>query len=243
MWKKAAYRLKSRQNVKEFIPRIHSFPIPKNSPTFEKSYRQMMMRKVAFMIALVGLSQLLLAQDTSQMSTTLPYHQIPDYPADYSNVNVAARLIDGLGYRYYWATEGLRSEDLDYRPSEDSRSSGQTIAHVHGLSETILNTLLQKPNIRPVEPIDRTFEQQRQLTLENLKKASDLLRATAPEDLSNFNLIFQRGERKAEFPFWHLINGPIADAIYHAGQIVAYRRASGNPMNPMVNVFMGKTKE
>ena len=43
------------------------------------------------------------------------------------------------------------------------------------------------------------------------------------------------------FPFWNMINGPISDAIWHSGQVVANRRASGNPINPKVNVFIGKT--
>ena len=38
------------------------------------------------------------------------YYQIPDYPEPYSAETVAARLIDGLGFRYFWATEGLRAE-------------------------------------------------------------------------------------------------------------------------------------
>ena len=38
---------------------------------------------------------------------TLPYYQIPDYPSSYNAATVAARTIDGLGFRYYWATEGL----------------------------------------------------------------------------------------------------------------------------------------
>jgi len=37
----------------------------------------------------------------------LPYHQIPDHAETYSAGNIVSRMIDGLGYRYYWATEGL----------------------------------------------------------------------------------------------------------------------------------------
>ena len=41
-------------------------------------------------------------------------------------------------------------------------------------------------------------------------------------------------------PFWNLINGPFSDIIYHTGQVVAFRRISGNPINPGVNVFVGQ---
>ena len=72
--------------------------------------------------------------------------------------------------------------------------------------------------------------------------ASDLLKEK-DVSLKDKKVIFQRGEQQSEFDYWHAINGPIADALWHAGQIVAFRRASGNPINPMVSVFMGKTRE
>ena len=52
----------------------------------------------------------------------LPYATIPDAPADYTSGNMLSRMIDGLGFRYHWVSEGLRAEDLAYRPSEDARS-------------------------------------------------------------------------------------------------------------------------
>ena len=45
-----------------------------------------------------------------------PYYEIPDYPEKYNQGTVVARMIDGLGFRYYWATEGLRAEDLNLNP-------------------------------------------------------------------------------------------------------------------------------
>ncbi len=183
------------------------------------------------------------AQDKLPKMDKLPYHQIPDYPEEYNACTVAARTIDGLGYRYYWATEGLRPEDLQYKPSEDARTCAETLEHLYGLSETIVNSVKGKPNIRPLPEMRLTFEQRRGLTLQNLKEASDILRKADPKEMENFKIIFQRGEKKSEFPFWHQLNGPIADALWHAGQIVVFRRASSNPINPKVNVFMGKTRE
>ncbi len=49
------------------------------------------------------------AQDTQ---SELPYREIPDPPENYTPGTVVSRLVDGLGFRYYWATEGLREEDL-----------------------------------------------------------------------------------------------------------------------------------
>lgn len=173
----------------------------------------------------------------------LPYHQIPDYPEDYAPGNVIARMIDGLGYRFYWATEGLRAEDLDYKPSEDSRTTSATLEHIYGLSSMIVNASRKQPNIRTASEDPLTFDEMRAKTLRNLKEASDLSRGKSEKEVADLAIIFQRGEDKTEFPYWNMINGPIADAIYHTGQIVAYRRAAGNPMNPKVNVFQGKNRE
>ena len=167
----------------------------------------------------------------------LPYRQIPDYPKFYTPENVTARMMDGLGYRYFWATETLREEDLAYKPSEDSRTTGETIDHIYGLSRMILKRLQKKDN---PSGANLTFEEKRKKTLVNIQKASQLLKG---EDLDHDKVIFQSEDDTAAYPFWNLINGPIADAIYHTGQVVAYRRASGNPIHPGVSVFSGKTKE
>jgi hypothetical protein len=39
-------------------------------------------------------------------------------------------------------------------------------------------------------------------------------------------------------PFWHIVNGPISDALTHVGQINSFRRLAGNP-TPKANVFTG----
>lgn len=180
---------------------------------------------------------------SQNQSSTLPYHKIPEAPDEYTNGAVMARLIDGLGYRFYWATKDLTDHDLDYKPSEDSRSTRETMDHLYGLSNTILNALQAKPNIRPADNSAITWSEKRNLVLNNLDKSSKMLRATRGTDMEDYKIIFQRGEETSEFPFWYLINGPISDAIYHVGQIVVFRRASGNPLHPGVSVFRGVTKE
>lgn len=173
----------------------------------------------------------------------LPLKQIPEYPETYTAGTVAARMVEALGFRYYWATEGLTEENLTYRPTKEARSLGETLDHLYGLSETIVNAPQRKPNIRPANWGEMTFKEKRQKTLENLEQASKLLKEGKEGDMEEYAVIFQRGENSSEFPFWNMLNGPIADAIYHVGQIVTFRRTAGNPMNPKVNVFMGKTGE
>lgn len=181
--------------------------------------------------------------EASDDMESLPYESIGEYPEAYTPATVAARMIDGLGYRYYWATEGLREEDLAYKPSEKGRTTFETLQHVYGLSGTILNASKNIPNIRPAKDMPKAFADLRKATLINLKEASDILKANPDTDLEELKMIFKRGDNATEFPYWNMINGPIADAIYHAGQVVSFRRSSGNPQNPKVNVLMGKTRE
>ena len=174
---------------------------------------------------------------------SLPYYEIPDYPQSYSAGNAMGRLIDGLGFRYYWATEGLRPEDLAFRPSEGSRSVEEILDHIYGLSLTIVNAPQSKPNVRPIDNQPQSFEEKRAATLDNFQKASQLLKAGGPNAMADYKVIFERDGNQSEFPFWNMINGPIADALWHAGQVMTLRRVSGNPINPKVSVFNGKLRE
>lgn len=173
----------------------------------------------------------------------LPYRQIPDYPTSYSAGTVAARMIDGLGFRYYWATQGLRAEDLAFKPSEEARTQSETLDHILGLSQVILNAALKKPNTGAERDTTLTFDNKRTLTLNNIKQAADILRKAPDSEMVEFKVIFSRGENAVEYPFWNNINGPIADAIWHCGQVVTFRRSSGNPFNSKASVFSGKLRE
>ena len=62
-------------------------------------------------------------------------------------------------------------------------------------------------------------------------------------DMSTKKIIFKRGDKESVFEFWHLLNGQLSDAIYHTGQIVSFRRTNENPVNPKMNVFMGKNRD
>lgn len=178
------------------------------------------------------------AQDT--IMENLPYRQIPDYPENYTPETVAARMIDGLGFRFYWATEGLRESDLNYKPSAEGRTSLETIEHIYQLSKVIVNTTTNSENIIGTNE-SLKIDELRRRTLENLLNASDIL--TKNEGLNTYNITFESEKETVNYPFWNLINGPIADALWHTGQVVLLRRASGNPFNSKVSVFTGKLRE
>ena len=149
------------------------------------------MKYTLFLFAILFYSSIN-AQNTEAVN--LPYHQIPDYSEDYTSGNVLARFIDGLGYRYYWATEGLREEDLSYKPSDDSREALNTLNHILGLTETILNATKNEPNIRSTDAPELSFEELRAKTLQNLKEASETVSGKNAEQISELSIIFQRGK-------------------------------------------------
>ena len=169
----------------------------------------------------------------------LPFAEIGTYPEDYSAQGVLHRLISGLGYRYYWASEDLRVEDLNYRASEDSRSTREILEHIYGLSTTIAATM-EGGVAQAVNKDKMTYEFLRAETLINLERA--VVALDKIEHLSGLTLKILRRNHTFEFEFWHLINGQISDALWHSGQVVMNRRASGNPLRSGVNVFLGQTK-
>ena len=59
---------------------------------------------------------------------TLPYYEIPAYPETFTSGGIAARVVDGLGFRFYWATEGLRESDLlFFRDMDSTATSAKSI--------------------------------------------------------------------------------------------------------------------
>ncbi len=192
----------------------------------------------ALFFILLGLYHLTIMSQTSEY-----FKDISEYPTEINNGNIISRMINGLGYRYYWATEKLRENDLRYRPSNDAYSTKETMVHIFTLSKTLYNTTLSKINERPDIDIPGDYENIRNETLQFLEKASKNFSNLNSEELNQMKIKFNRGGTIKSFPIWNLLNGPIADAIYHTGQIVSFRRTTGNPIDSSVNVFMGSYRQ
>ena len=201
------------------------------------------MKAIFNIILCFGFIQTLSAHPMFFAMDTLPYYEIPNYPEKYTPETVVIRMIDGVGFRFYWATEGLRPQDLVFKPSPEARTSEETVDHILGLSYVILNAIQKKVNTKSGEETSPlTFEMKRRLTLENLKTASDLLK-NSKGSLEDYKIIFKNGDKTTEYPFWNLINGPIEDAVWHVGQVVSFRRSSGNPFNSKASVLTGKLRQ
>ncbi|MBV6646914.1 MAG: hypothetical protein KI790_15765, partial [Cyclobacteriaceae bacterium] len=133
--------------------------------------------------------------------------------------------------------------DLAFRPSDEARSMLETLEHIFGLSNVIVNSTQLQPNdfSQPREKLG--YAEMRKKTLENFQQASEILKTATQSDLEDFKIVFQYPDGNSrEYPFWNQLNGPIADAIWHVGQVVTFRRSAGNPINGNVSVLRGTLK-
>jgi hypothetical protein len=153
------------------------------------------------------------------------YYVIPEYPERVTAVCILTRLLDGLGFRFHWATEGLRPEDYSFRPGPDTMSVSDLVRHIWGLVNWVGISVLGEPHHRPEE-----IEAIRGQVLEIIWSLREDVRSMGEEDLGKVTI---EGR-----PFWYIINGPISDALTHVGQINSFRRLSGNPVYG-ANVFTG----
>ena len=160
-----------------------------------------------------------------------PYQTLPELPEAVSSTNVMARLVDGLGFRYRWATEGLTENEHAFRPCETSMNMTELMQHLYNLAYTA-NTVLGGSE----EKRDLTdFDELRSETLRLYKDLGERLLLMPDSQLAECTY----SGRREGFPFWYLLNGQIADALTHVGQIVSWRRIAGNPQPQGVNVFLG----
>ncbi len=66
--------------------------------------------------------------------TALPYHTLPACPDQITAPTIIARFLDGLGFRYRWATEGLTERDLQFRPVEGSMDMMEVLDHIYRIA-------------------------------------------------------------------------------------------------------------
>jgi len=156
--------------------------------------------------------------------------QLPSPPKDLNENTILIRLIDGISFRFFWATEKLTPHDTQFRPSEDTMSINELLAHIYRLTVWVHSSL--KGN--ETEPSERvtSFEEMRKDILSELEQIKERLSTFSPKQLSQIQI--------RQLPFWNMINGPLADILTHIGQINTYRRLNGNPA-PKISPFTGKT--
>lgn len=165
---------------------------------------------------------------------TQPYgYEIASVPEKLTGASVFARVVDGLAFRYYWATEGLRDEDFGFRPGPESMSMHELLKHVLHLANMVKQCVIDAASRDSIERDDA--RQLRAQTLETFRLVRHELDRLTDRELATHGVLKRDGSR---FPVWFILNGPLSDALTHVGQINAWRRLSGNPQT-RVNVFAG----
>jgi len=166
---------------------------------------------------------------------SLPFHTIPNTPSSITSTHVIARMIDGLGFRYHWATEGLTDKTYHFKPCESSKNIGELMEHIYQLACMASQAFgVQHTKIN-------SFDNHNYLRIETLNLYHSLslkLKTMTDKDLAYCLFSFKGTE--VDYPFWFMINGPIADALTHVGQITSWRRISGNPQPKGVKQFHGQ---
>lgn len=150
----------------------------------------------------------------------LPFRDISQLPEEYRAATALARLVDGIGFRYHWATAGLCDEDLEFRPGPESMTLGKLLQHLRGLvgfSATFF------PVDVPPPATGEGVEAMRRDTLAALMALRAAVAAMDDADL---------GSGAGGSSPWNAVNGPLADALTHIGQVNAWRRLAGNPSTP-----------
>ena len=154
---------------------------------------------------------------------TKNYDRIDEYPERVNAVGVVLRLLDGLGFRFYWATYGLDGDDYGFTPVEGGNSIGWMVSHIWALMNWIYLNITGEHANRP-----STNKDQRDNVLDLIRMIRKDIASRSDEQLTEIRI--------EGLPFWHMINGPISDALSHVGQINMARRLMGKP-TPLANVF------
>jgi uncharacterized damage-inducible protein DinB len=161
----------------------------------------------------------------------LPFEDISKTPTELTVSNTLLRVVEGLAFRYRWATENLSEEDIKFRPHSTSMSIEEVNSHIFDLLDSTFRVFGgEKQNKDSLT----SFPQIRKKSLLVLEDLSERLKKMSDEDLLE---IEKNTSRK--LPFWYWINGPLADALTHVGQITSWRRIAGNPQLKGLNVFIG----
>ena len=163
------------------------------------------------------------------------FQSLPPGPERVTGSAVLVRLVEGIGFRFFWATEGLRDPDLAFRTEPEAMSIAELVGHVLDLAAwvSVVVGAIPAGDEAPVAPPE--FAAIRQRTLEVLALLHTRLAAMRDDEIGAIRISTRAGSA----PWPHLVNGPLADALTHIGQINVLRRAAGNPV-PKANVFLGR---
>ena len=66
----------------------------------------------------------------------LPFEDISKTPTELTATNTLLRTVEGLAFRYRWATENLSEENIKFKPHPTSMSIEEVNAHIFDLVDS-----------------------------------------------------------------------------------------------------------
>ena len=154
------------------------------------------------------------------------FEKLPEPPIQMGATQVVKRLVDGLGFRYYLSTKDITGSQAAFRPVATAMSIAEVNQHIFQLIAKSAKAL----GLDEKDEIDlSSFEIVTKSVLGKLETLSKGLGRMTDEALSKKTVCFNEGD--THFSFWYLINGFLADALIHVGQLDSWRSMAGNPVS------------
>jgi len=168
------------------------------------------------------------------MESPQGYETLPDPPSTASATAALVRLVDGLAFRFRWATEDLTAQVYAQRPRDDFWTLRELVEHVYTLARWVERSLDE--SARRPRASDIGLNELRDATLATLWRART--RLAEMDDAAWLALTITGSRERGPESVWCMINGPLADALTHVGQINTWRKLAGSPA-PRADVFRG----
>lgn len=145
------------------------------------------------------------------------------------SVHLLRHALAALAYRTLRSLHPAPASFTEFRASSDSRTAGEILAHMCDLLDWALRHVNGNGTWLPVAP--STWETDKDRFFAALTQLDLALR--------------DRGESVAEDVFSRLLQGPIADAFTHVGQLALLRGLSGTPVRSenfyVADIAVGRT--
>ncbi|MBQ4804680.1 hypothetical protein J8L88_17595 [Aquimarina sp. MMG015] len=145
----------------------------------------------------------------------LPYYEKVTYKKN-SERSIIAKIIDDLGYKYYWVTDSLLSDELSTN-FYSGKLPRLLLEDAYQMSENIINSVSDKVEKSKLNKGETSFDEMRKNTLLNLKEASNKL-------INNKETLL--------FLNWNDFKNAIIYADAYCDQIILFRNDVGNPYSP-----------
>ena len=154
------------------------------------------------------------------------YKNLPTPPEQVAANSILCRFVDSIGHRFYIATEGLTEKEFRFRPTEESMNIEELMNHLYRLLFWAYRSF--NPKAVPNKSIT-TLAEYRCEILQLCQEFRNFVSTLSDQEIEAVKITLRR--TNSSYPVWYLINGPLADALTHVGQLVSWRRIAGNPIS------------